>query len=211
MYLKHVFSLKKSRRHLSKTILSSFFVSFFFFSFNQMSSATIWYRYYDRQGVPTISTSISPEHIRYGYDVINNNMETIRQVPALQNTEIARQKKEKEAEQEAIDNRMQQIYTHSSIAQKRKRNLLRGIQDQISLQRKQYDSLQDYLRDLRGEEFSILYDKKTVPKSLKDSIEDTNYKIARSQKKVTDLQAQYQQTEQQYDKIIARLKKLEEH
>lgn len=176
-----------------------------------MSSATIWYRYYDRQGVPTISTSISPEHIRYGYEVINNNMETIRQVPALQNTEIARQKKEKEAEQEAIDNRMQQIYTHSSIAQKRKRNLLRGIQDQIFLQRKQYDSLQDYLRDLRGEEFSILYDKKTVPKALKDSIEDTNYKIARSQKKISDLQTQYQQTEQQYDKIIARLKKLEEH
>ncbi|MCF9035143.1 hypothetical protein [Acinetobacter nectaris] len=209
MYLKQVFSWKKSRSYLSNTILSSFFIFLFFF--NQTSQATTWYRYYDAKGIPTISTSISPEHIRYGYDIINSDLESIRQVPALQNTEASRQKTEKEAEQEALNNRIQQIYTHSSIALKRKKNLLRGIQDQITLQRKQYDSLQDYLRDLRGEQFALLYDKKAVPKVLKNTIDETNYKISQSQKKVSELQTHYQQIEQQYDKIIERLKKLEEH
>ncbi|MEB5477651.1 hypothetical protein OZX61_02695 [Acinetobacter sp. ESL0695] len=209
MYLKHVFS-PKSRRHLSKTILSSFFVSFFFFIFNQTSFATTWYRYYDRQGVPLISTSVSPEHIRNGYDVLNGNMELIQKVPALQNTEISRQKREQEAEQDVLNEKVRQIYTHSNIATKRKNNLLRGIQDKIALQRKQYDSLQGYLRDLRHDEFELLYRNKIVPKSLKNNIEQTTNRIRDSQKKMNDLQTQYEQTEQQYDKIINRLKKLEE-
>ncbi|PIL47264.1 hypothetical protein B4N86_21400, partial [Acinetobacter baumannii] len=31
----------------------------------------VWYRYYDQHGIANISTSVTPAHIRYGYEALS--------------------------------------------------------------------------------------------------------------------------------------------
>lgn len=38
----------------------------------------VWYRYYDSKGVANISTSVTPNHIRYGYEALDRNMQVIK-------------------------------------------------------------------------------------------------------------------------------------
>jgi hypothetical protein len=38
----------------------------------------VWYRYYDQHGIANISTSVTPAHIRYGYEALDRNMQVIK-------------------------------------------------------------------------------------------------------------------------------------
>ena len=38
----------------------------------------VWYRYYDQHGIANISTSVTPAHIRYGYEALDQNMQVIK-------------------------------------------------------------------------------------------------------------------------------------
>ena len=40
----------------------------------------VWYRYYDKNGVANVSTSVTPEHIRYGYEALDRNMQVIKKI-----------------------------------------------------------------------------------------------------------------------------------
>lgn len=42
------------------------------------TSKVVWYRYYDQHGTANISTSVTPAHIRYGYEVLDQNMQVIK-------------------------------------------------------------------------------------------------------------------------------------
>ncbi len=46
-------------------------------SAQQVQKAT-WYRYYDSKGVANISTNVTPNHIRYGYEALDQNMQVIK-------------------------------------------------------------------------------------------------------------------------------------
>lgn len=37
-----------------------------------------WYRYYDSRGIANISTNVTPNHIRYGYEALDQNMQVIQ-------------------------------------------------------------------------------------------------------------------------------------
>ena len=38
----------------------------------------VWYRYYDQHGVANISSNVTPNHIRYGYEALDRNMQVIQ-------------------------------------------------------------------------------------------------------------------------------------
>lgn len=41
-----------------------------------------WYRYYDSRGTANISANVTPAHIRYGYESLDQNMQVIAKTPA---------------------------------------------------------------------------------------------------------------------------------
>ena len=45
---------------------------------NQIQPKATWYRYYDSKGVANISTNVTPNHIRYGYEALDQNMQVIK-------------------------------------------------------------------------------------------------------------------------------------
>lgn len=45
---------------------------------NQIQQKATWYRYYDSKGVANISTNVTPNHIRYGYEALDQNMQVIK-------------------------------------------------------------------------------------------------------------------------------------
>ena len=55
------------------------------FAANEQPRA-VWYRYYDRNGVANVSTSVTPEHIRHGYDALDRNMQVIKRNQAYNST-----------------------------------------------------------------------------------------------------------------------------
>jgi hypothetical protein len=44
----------------------------------QQPQKATWYRYYDSKGVANISTNVTPNHIRYGYEALDQNMQVIK-------------------------------------------------------------------------------------------------------------------------------------
>ena len=38
----------------------------------------VWYRYYDSKGIANVSSSVTPNHIRYGYEALDSNMQVIQ-------------------------------------------------------------------------------------------------------------------------------------
>ena len=45
-----------------------------------------WYRYYDSKGIANISSNVTPNHIRHGYEALDQNMQVIQRNRAY-NTE----------------------------------------------------------------------------------------------------------------------------
>lgn len=43
----------------------------------------VWYRYYDQHGIANISTSVTPAHIRYGYEALDRNMQVIKETTLI--------------------------------------------------------------------------------------------------------------------------------
>ena len=49
---------------------------------NHSSNNSNWFRYYNDKHQPTISDTITPEHISHGYDILNAQMQVIKHVDA---------------------------------------------------------------------------------------------------------------------------------
>ncbi len=44
----------------------------------ETQNKAVWYRYYDQKGVANISSNVTPNHIRYGYEALDRNMQVIQ-------------------------------------------------------------------------------------------------------------------------------------
>ena len=104
-----------------------------------------WYRYYDNRGIANISTSVSPNHIRYGYEALDQNMQVIqRNKPYNVEADIKQApKRAAEAKQNASDLKLKQAYNNSQIAQQKKKHALTLINKQLIFQQDQLKQLQN--------------------------------------------------------------------
>ena len=59
-----------------------------------------WYRYYSPSGEPNLSSTITAQHLRYGYEALDRNMQVIKQVSPYLPDQYAQQKKEREAQKQ---------------------------------------------------------------------------------------------------------------
>lgn len=170
-----------------------------------------WYRYYDRNGVATISSSVSSAHIKQGYDVLDRRMQIIRHVPAF-NAERSQQNAQSygiQSKQHEADLRLKQAYTSTRTAELKKQDALKAIKIQISIQQRHtQDTYQDQV-SLRREEMQYIRQGKSVPASLKERIQQNDQAINHSKNAILDLQNNYRDTQLKYDKIISRLKLME--
>ena len=170
-----------------------------------------WYRYYDNKGIANISTTVSPEHIRRGYETLDSRMQVIHRTEPFESEKFNKLEAQREQayKQRNNDLRLKNAYSNSHLAEIKKREMLTALQQQINFHRKQLNVIYKEQLALKQQEKAATLNGSTVSTALKNALQTNSNQIERTQNSLLMSQTHYQRTEQQYDAIIARLKLLE--
>lgn len=78
----------------------------------------VWYRYYDQHGIANISTSVTPAHIRYGYEALDQNMQVIKRNHPYNSEADLNQSSQRalSARYREEDNKLKRAYSNSKTA-----------------------------------------------------------------------------------------------
>lgn len=176
-----------------------------------VQAAQQWYRYYDNRGIANISTTVSPEHIRHGYDTLDANMAVIRKTPPFQSEQSLQlaSQREQSYKQRLNDIRLKEAYSNSRLAEVKKREMLKATQQQITFYKKQINVLYSNEAELKRQEQQNVLTGKPINAALKTALQQNADQIQKAQHSVITSQMNFQRIEQQYDAIIYRLKILE--
>ena len=171
----------------------------------------VWYRYYDNKGVANISTSVTPNHIRYGYEALDRNMQVIKRNRPY-NAETEQKKapqRAAQAKQREADLRLKRAYTNSKVAINKGNEALPNIKKQISFQQDQLKQLQNDRILFKRQEMEYLRKGDPVPAILKSNLSNNATNISNKKEQIQSLQTNYRNTQAEYANIIARLKAME--
>ncbi len=169
-----------------------------------------WYRYYDQNGVANLSTTVSPNHIRYGYESLDRNMQVLQRTRPFNSEKAAHATKPTAySQQRELDRRLKSAYGSSQVASQKRQEKLKHITQQIELQKKQLQQLEKDRVGFKKQALAFTQKGRAIPKNLQDTLNYNQQYLQNGQKQLQTLQVQYQKTQVEYDKIIARLKTLE--
>ena len=170
-----------------------------------------WYRYYDNKGIANISTTVSPEHIRRGYETLDSRMQVIRKTQPFESEKFAKLEAQREQayKQRNNDIRLKNAYSNSYLAEVKKREMLTTLQQQINFHRKQLNLIYKDHLVLKQQEQAATLNGNAISPALKTALQTNANQLERTQNSILISQTHYQRIEQQYDAIIARLKVLE--
>ena len=171
----------------------------------------VWYRYYDSKGIANVSSSVTPNHIRYGYEALDSNMQVIqraRPYNAEQDAQYAPQRAAA-AKQRESDLKLKRAYTNSQVATQKRNTALSYILKQIKFQQDELKQLQNDRIGFLRQEKENMRKGKSNPKPLQDMIDYNSKNIVMKKEQIQSLQSHYRNTKAEYDRIIARLKTLE--
>ncbi len=149
-------------------------------SAHAQNHGSVRYKWYDGQGLMHYSDSLTPEAMKYGYDLVNDRGMVVRHVPRQLNAE-ERAAAAKIAEAEAAKRRAAQdranaeaqllsAYPDEESYRISLQQTLDTIDQQIHTTRINLRSQEKALTDLLGRAAEIENAKKPVPKFLTDSI-----------------------------------------
>ena len=172
----------------------------------------VWYRYYDQKGIANISNSVTPAHIRYGYEALDRNMQVIKRSQPYNAETDLRQSSQRQAQarQREQDLKLKRAYGNVAIATEKQNQALVGIKKQIVSQQDQLKQLQsDRIMFKRQEMEYLRKGESSIPQHLKDQLKQNEQNIDDMKKNLTALQNNYRVTQEHYSNIISRLKILE--
>nr|WP_257233999.1 hypothetical protein [Acinetobacter sp. YH12029] len=177
----------------------------------QQPQKATWYRYYDSKGVANISTNVTPNHIRYGYEALDQNMQVIKRNRPYNAEADIRQAPQRaaQARQQASDIKLKKAYTNSRTAAIKKRDALTGIRKQIVFEQEQLKQLQNDRVLFVRQEREHFRKGETVPVKLKTMLDNNQKNMVAKKEYIQSLQTRYRNTEAEYDRIITRLKAME--
>lgn len=171
----------------------------------------VWYRYYDSKGVANISTNVTPNHIRYGYEALDRNMQVIKRNRPY-NAETEQKKapqRAAQAKQREADLRLKRAYTNSQVATQKRDDALAYLKKQISFQQDQLRQLQSDHILFKRQEMEYLRKGDPIPAILKSNLTNNSTNIRSKKEQIQALQTNYRNTQAEYANIIARLKAME--
>lgn len=171
----------------------------------------VWYRYYDSKGIANVSSTVTPDHIRYGYEALDTNMQVIqraRPYNAKKDAQYAPQGAIA-AKQRDADLKLKRAYTNSQVATEKRNTALSYILKQIKFQQDELKQLQNDRIGFLRQEKENMRKGKSNPKPLQDMLDYNSKNIVIKKEQIQSLQSNYRSTKAEYDRIIARLKTFE--
>ncbi|MBE9401271.1 hypothetical protein IQR32_07925 [Acinetobacter albensis] len=170
-----------------------------------------WYRYYDHKGVANISSNVTPNHIRFGYEALDQNMQVIQRNRPYNSEADAKKAPQRaaQARQNAADLKLKKAYGNAQVALTKKNESLKGIKKQIIFQQDQLKQLQNDRIYFKRQEMEHLRKGQGIPAVLKSTLDNNQKNIKEREDNIEVLQSYYRNTQTKYDNIITRLKTLE--
>ena len=199
------------------TLARNYICALFLFIFSSTTFATteqpkaVWYRYYDKNGVSNLSTSVTPDHIRYGYEALDRNMQVIKRNKAY-NAKVDIQQsssRESAARQREQDMKLKRAYGSTKIAATKRDQILASLKKQLNYQQDQLQQLQQDKIAFKRQEMEYHRKGETLPPQLKNNLDNNAKNIENVKRTVESLRNAYHKTEADYADIINRLKNLE--
>ena len=171
----------------------------------------VWYRYYDQHGIANISTSVTPAHIRHGYEALDQNMQVIkRNHPYNSETDLNQSSQRAlSARYREEDNKLKKAYSNTKTAVIKRDQALLAIKKQMNYQQEQLNHLQQDKILFKRQEMEYFRKGEKVPERLKALIENNLTNILKVKQSLELLSKNYNHTNNEYENIIERLKKLE--
>jgi hypothetical protein len=171
----------------------------------------VWYRYYDQRGIANISTSVTPAHIRYGYEALDQNMQVIKRNHPYNSERDLNQSSQRalSAQYREQDNKLKKAYSNSKTAIMKRDQALLAIKKQINYQQEQLTQLQQDKILFKRQEMEYFRKGEKVPERHKTLIENNLNNINKVKQTLEILSKTYNRTNNDYENIIDRLKKLE--
>jgi len=154
---------------------------------------------------------VTPNHIRYGYEALDQNMQVIQRAKPYNVEADIRQAPQRaaHARQQAEDQKLKRAYNNSQIALQKKNEVLSQLKKQMAFQQEQLKQLQkDRIMFVRQER-EFLRKGKNVPEHLKKTLVINEKNLTAQKENIQSLQSRYRNQEAEYDRIIQRLKALE--
>jgi hypothetical protein len=207
----HKFSLKISIVTLVMMLLT-FSTLPAAFADNGTANSVRWYRYYNSQGIPTLSSTISEQHLQYGYDSLDKNLRLIRHFPPFSGQRYAQEEAQRE---QAIDRRiaerhLQETYISSDRAIIQRDRELGDLDGQISRSQKQSVELSATLNETVTQAANLERQNKPIPLFLKNQLNTNKDLLIQSLANVAALKVKRDQTSKQFNDAIASLKSIEQ-
>ena len=167
-----------------------------------------WYRYYNGSGQPSLSSTITDQHLKYGYEALDRNMQVIKRVPPYSTESYARQKAKRdvEAAKRQADMNLRRTYGSVTQAVAKRNQMLADMASRKSYLQTQLTGLQRMLSKDIAQAATYERQSKPVPAMLQKSITDNKKNVLEAQQNIQAINERQQQVIQQYDDIIRRLK-----
>jgi hypothetical protein len=172
-----------------------------------------WYRYYDDKHQPTITDSITPEHVARGYDALTANMQVIKHVDAqrtLSPEELAaaRAKRDADAQRAKDDKQLLRLYAGPVDAEHARDRQLDAIQLRIDFSNNALTSMRQ--RRAAEAQRAAVFERtgKPVPADLKQSIATYDQQIIAAQNEIAQRKTDQEKVRAEFAPVILRLQEL---
>lgn len=169
-----------------------------------------WYRYY-ANGQPSLSTTITDQHLKYGYEVLDRNMQVIKRVGPYSTANYERQKARQEAlaAQHNADMNLRRAYGSAAQATTKRDQMLNEMESRKTYLKTQLIELQVTLNKNIAQAANLERQRKPIPSYLQKNLVESRKNVATAEQNIQAITERQQQTRQQYDQVIQRLSRIQ--
>lgn len=164
------------------------------------SPAKVIYRYKNSQGVTVMDSSIPPEYVNKGYEVISHSGKVLRVVPpapkAADAERVKRERQEQEARKQA-DIQLRRSYSNVADIESAKQRNLQSLRGNIGILQANLSGVRSKLQNAQAQAAAI-------ERSGRPLTDDTLKNIADLEQEEKDILAQINQREIEYQSVSDR-------
>jgi hypothetical protein len=170
-----------------------------------------WYRYYDSHGTPTISSTVSEQHLQQGYDVLDSRMQLVRHYRPFSTDKYAQQQilREQTTIRKINDRHLQETYVSSDRATTQRDRELSNIDGQTHRSEIESKHISDDLNENITAAANFDRQKKSIPAFLQIQLNKNRSILSQSNANIAALKAKRELTSKQFNDAIAQLKIIE--
>lgn len=170
-----------------------------------------WYRYYGSNGEPNLSSTITEQHLRYGYEALDRNMQVVKRVSPYSADQYAVQKAQRDAAtaKRNADLELRRTYISSTQAAAKRDQILAEMTSRRSYISTQLAGLQQALDSDIAQAANFERQQKPIPKHLQSSLDENRKNVVEAQQNVLAIDQRQKQIRAEYEVIIRRLSAME--